>query len=387
VWSSEQDVVLFADRARQRVPAIVDDLMDRQWREVPEFFVTNDPEYREAVRASTLENVELMISALRQPRVMPRALAPGPRLEADVAAQHGAELQALLRTYLLGQQAMVEHVIDDLDLAGARHPGDSMRTATRIIHEYMQTVMPLVAGEYGAELLRLQARPDLRRLRAVEAALAGDDGAQLDYPLTGDHIALVTRAARAEPAIAAAASALGVQHIAVRAADGHCWAWVATCDLAELAARLTAGSGTRELDAPVGVGGPGGFRLAHRQAHLAERVARVPGELVELRSVALEALVLGDQRTAWEVARAELGPLAGPDPRAVRLRATLDAWFRSRERLSEAAATLEVAPRTVTYRLRAAETLLGHPIAHRRAELEAALRVQQLFAHRPPAGA
>jgi hypothetical protein len=387
VWSSEQDVVLFADRARQRVPAIVDDLMDRQWREVPEFFVTDDPEYRDAVRASTLENVELMISALRRPRAMPRALPPGPRLEADVAAQHGAELHALLRTYLLGQQAMVEHVIDDLHRAGAHQPGDAMRTATRIIHEYMQAVMPLVAGEYGAELLRLQARPDLRRLRAVEAVLAGDDGAQLDYPVRGEHVALVTRAPHAERAIADAAASLGVAHLAVRAAGGQCWAWVATTDVAELRARLTGGTGWRALDAPVGVGGPGAFRLSHRQAHLAERVARTPGELVELRAVALEALVLGDQRTAWEVARAELGPLAGPDPRAVRLRGTLDAWFRSRERLSEAAATLEVAPRTVTYRLRAAEALLGHPIAHRRAELEAALRVQQLFAHRPPAGA
>lgn len=384
--SSEQDVVLFADRARQRVPAIVDDLMDRQWREVPEFFVTDDPEYREAVRASTLENVELIIAALRQPRRLPRALPPGPRLEADVAAQNGAELQALLRTYLLGQQAMVEHVIDDLDVAGARHTGDSLRAATRIIHEYMQAVMPLVAGEYGAELLRLQARPDLRRLRAVEAALAGDDSAELGYPLHGEHVALVTRAPHAERIIAAAATALGADSLALRASDGRCWAWVATGNLNELRARLLA-DGARGLDAPVGVGGPGGFRLAHRQAHLAERVARNPGELVELRAVALEALVLGDQRTAWEVARAELGPLAGPDPRAVRLRATLSAWFCSRERLAEAAAELDVAPRTVTYRLRAAETLLGHPIAHRRAELEAALRVQQLFAHRPPAGA
>jgi DNA-binding PucR family transcriptional regulator len=46
---------------------------------------------------------------------------------------------------------------------------------------------------------------------------------------------------------------------------------------------------------------------------------------------------------------------------------------------------LNVAPRTVSYRLRRAEDLLGHPIASRRAELEAALRLRRLFGDDPPA--
>jgi hypothetical protein len=376
VATPEQAVVLFAERARQRVPDIVDDLMDRQWREVPEFFVTDDPGYREAVRASTLENVELIITALRQPRILPRALPPGPRREADAAAQHGAELHALLRTYLLGQQAMVEHLIDDL--GATSHAGASLRRATRIIHDYLQAVMPLVAGEYGAELGRLRAHPQLRRLREVEAALAGEAG--LDHPLDAEQVAIVTRAEKAEAAIAHAARALDADHLTVRASDGRCWAWVVTTRADELRARLR----TAGLDAPTGLGGPGGFRLAHRQARLAERLARGPDAIVDLSAVALEALVLGDQRTAWEVARAELGPLAGHDDRAQRLRATLDAWFAARERLAETSHVLGVAPRTVTYRLRSAEALLGHQIADRRAELEAALRVLRLFGAAPP---
>jgi hypothetical protein len=378
VPTSERAVVLFAEHARQRLADIVDDLMDRQWREVPEFFVTDDPGYREAVRASTLENVELIITALRQPRVLPRALAPGPRREADAAAQHGAELHALLRTYLLGQQAMVEHLIDDL--GAAPHAGASLRRATRIIHDYLQAVMPLVAGEYGDELGRLRAHPQLRRLRQVEAALAGDDPAGLDHPIEAEQVALVTRAAAAEAAVAHAAAALDAPCLTVRAADGRCWAWIVTDRIDEVRERLRRAG----LDAPAGLGGPGGLRLAHRQARLAERLASGPGAIVDLRAVALEALVLGDQRTAWEVARAELGPLAGHDDRADRLRATLEAWFGSRERLHETAAALGVAPRTVTYRLRSAEQLLGHAIADRRAELEAALRVRRLFAAAPP---
>src|SRR5882757_2810860 len=88
-----------AERARRRLPAIVDDLMERQWREVPEFFVTDDPAYRQAVLRSTQENTELIFAAIRRPSAIPRALPPGPRIEAAVAAQHGAHVEALLRTY------------------------------------------------------------------------------------------------------------------------------------------------------------------------------------------------------------------------------------------------------------------------------------------------
>jgi DNA-binding PucR family transcriptional regulator len=116
---------------------------------------------------------------------------------------------------------------------------------------------------------------------------------------------------------------------------------------------------------------------------LAERIARMrEAGIVDIQSAALEALALGDQRTAREVARAELGPLV--DLRNDHLVATLEAWFAARESIARTAAAVGIAPRTVSYRLRRAETLLGHPIAHRRAELEAALRLQRLFAGAPP---
>jgi PucR-like helix-turn-helix protein len=368
---------LLSARVRRRLPAIVDDLMERQWREVPEFFVTDDPAYVAAVRRSTSENAELMLAALDRPDVIPRALPPGPRLEAEVAAQHGAEVGALVRTYRLGQQAMVEHLIEDLDREGrdVLPPSvDVLREATRTIYVYMKAVIPLVAGEYDAERERLAARPDLGRLRRVQAFLAGDDTAEVAYPVAGSHVAIV--GVGAPEAVHMVAAQLDAAALAVLAPDGRCWAWVATARLEELRERLR----RTGFDGPAGLGGPAAFRVAHRQARVAERVARVRGgSLVDLRSAALEALALGDQHTAREVAHAELGPLATTDPRLVRLRATLEAWFQSRERVGETASALGVAPRTVTYRLRRAEGLLGHTIAERRAELEAALRLHRLF--------
>jgi PucR C-terminal helix-turn-helix domain/GGDEF-like domain len=388
VHAHRNGVLLLAERAHRRLPAIVDDLMDRQLREVPEFFVTDDPAYRQAVRGSTHANSELMLEAMRRPGAIPRVLPPGPRLEADVAAQHGAPVWALLRTYRLGQQAMVEHLLDDLDSDGAdgiRHSGAALRAATRTFFDYMETVMPLVASEYAAERARLEARPDLKRLRLVEAALAGDESVDLGYSVSGPHVAVVANDEHAEHAIAIAAHALGAACLSLRARDGRWWAWVATPELEEVRARLH-GEG---VAGPAGIGGPGdgaaGFRAAHRQALLAERIARGRRDgIVDLRSSAIEALALGGQRTAWEVAHAELGPLAGADAGAIRLRTTLEVWFTARERLADTAAALGVAPRTVSYRLRRAEGLMGSTIAERRAELEAALRVVRLFEGEPP---
>jgi hypothetical protein len=226
----------------------------------------------------------------------------------------------------------------------------------------------------------MESSPDLGRLRLVQAALAGDSSVLLDYELATVHVAVVLAEARAEEAVADAARGLGVAWLSVRALDGRCWAWLATADAAEAASRLRAAG----IQGPAGLGGPGGFRDAHRQAILAEQIARLRrGGLVDLRAAALEALALGDQRVAREVARAELGSL-GAEPRHDQLVRTLEAWFAARESVTGAASALGVAPRTVSYRLRRAEALLGHPIAARRAELEVALRLQRLFAAGPP---
>ena len=356
---------------RTRLGPIVDDLMERQRRQVPELWVTDDPAFDDAVLRSTRDSTEMMIGMLSRPAPPPRSLVAGGRLEASLAAQYGAPLGALLRTYRLGQQALVEHFLDAIERRAVEDPRqamDQLRAATRVVYSYTDAVMPLVAREYEDERARLEAWPELRRLRLVQQALAGDQSRRLDYDLTGKHVALV-----APGDATAAVDDLDVESLAVMTADGRTWAWLRTDRLADASERLRAAG----IDAPSGLGGPAGFRDAHRQALLAERIARTRrARLLDLRGAVLEALALGDGQTARAVAHTELGPLAGSE----RLRATLTAWFDARESPTRAAQALGVAPRTVSYRLRRAEALLGHPIAERRAELEAALRIERLFA-------
>ncbi len=53
--------------------------------------------------------------------------------------------------------------------------------------------------------------------------------------------------------------------------------------------------------------------------------------------------------------------------------------FQAGGSAAAAAAELGVAERTVTYRLRRAEALVGRPLATRRAEIETALRLHRVF--------
>ena len=104
------------------------------------------------------------------------------------------------------------------------------------------------------------------------------------------------------------------------------------------------------------------------------------GERVSAYSeVALEALAFGGQDVARDFARAELGLLADDGERTETLRRTVQTYFASGNSAAAAAASLGIAERTVTYRLRRAEELVGRPLSTRRAEIEAALRLHRVL--------
>ncbi|MEJ7894039.1 MAG: helix-turn-helix domain-containing protein [Solirubrobacteraceae bacterium] len=221
------------------------------------------------------------------------------------------------------------------------------------------------------EVERLPALHD-ERMAIVRGALAGSPPP--DYPLDGPHLAVVADDSDAEAVVAC----IGAPVLSARDPGGRCLAWLAA-EAAEL-----------NLAGPAGVAGPRygpeGFRLAHRHAELAHHISRARrGERLHVRDATIEAMVLGDADATGALARDELRGLGSGNPRARVLRQTVETWLE-RGGLNDAAAALGVTPRTVSYRLRRAEELLGGPIAARRAELEVALRLHGLFdAGAPPA--
>ena len=135
----------------------------------------------------------------------------------------------------------------------------------------------------------------------------------------------------------------------------------------------------------IGLGDPAagvaGFRASYRQALDARRVGLLRhGEGVTVHhDVALLAVLCADTERARALAGAELGPLGAGDDGAARLRETLRAYLACGENQLAAAHELGVHVKTVAYRLRQAEGLLGRRIGERRAELEAALLLHEVF--------
>jgi DNA-binding PucR family transcriptional regulator len=94
--------------------------------------------------------------------------------------------------------------------------------------------------------------------------------------------------------------------------------------------------------------------------------------------VALEALASTDPARVRDFLEHELAPLERGAPTRAPLLDTMHTYFQCDQNAAETARKLGVHERTIAYRLNLIEQRLGTPIASRRAELELALRLQQL---------
>lgn len=146
----------------------------------------------------------------------------------------------------------------------------------------------------------------------------------------------------------------------------------------------------------IGVGephrGPQGFRRSFREADDALQLALRCGAEHGLayRESALAINLSRDEEGArWFVA-AELGELAEDSPEMAEMRTTLRAFFAHRMRIAPAAHSLFIHRNTLINRLDRIEQRVGHPLAERTAEVQAALAVAELHltagARRPTAG-
>ena len=103
------------------------------------------------------------------------------------------------------------------------------------------------------------------------------------------------------------------------------------------------------------------------------------GWIPDPEQLALERLLLADPQLAEATVRRELGPLLADERFGGELIETLQAYFDASENVTAAARRLNLATRTVAYRLEKIESLLGHPLdGDNGRRLSTALMVQRL---------
>jgi hypothetical protein len=339
-----------------------------------------DPEVQVALREATEQGAEVLALALRSPTEAASQHAQRGAPFAQIAAQHGIPLAAVLQCYRLSHAAAVDRLLAYAEEIGA--PMSVVAEPMRNLFWYMDSMIEIGSRTYVKERRRINSRPERAKYLRVKAVLEGGAELGLPYPLAGPHVAVVLRGPQPAAALAAVAEAAGRAPLLVtEAPDGKIFAWIA-CDLCEADVVAALREHSRgPITAGVSGHEPGleGFRAANRKARLALRLGgMLGGTVTTFADVALEALAVGGEDLAREFVQAEMGALARGDRRTASLRDTLAAYFSARG-AAAAAQLLGVSERTVTYRLRHAEELLGRSLTTRRAELETALRLHRLL--------
>ncbi len=341
--------------------------------------VVPDAEYTAGLRAAVAAAVGCGLDVLEghDPHSVP--IPPPLLVQARLAARNGVGLDVVLRRYVSGSTL----VSDSIDAEFARDGSLSSECIHRCLREQrflLDRVIASVTEEYGLEAAtQLESLAD-PRVKLVRKLLVGDlvDTAELGHDLGRWHLGVVATGPDAEVVLRDLARELDRQILLVEGDRDSVWAWFS--GHRQLASRdLERAAASRWPDrALLAIGEPGhslpGWRLTHKQARAILPLARqAPKGVLRYAENALRASMLQDDLLVASLRQLYLAPLEAERDGGETLRRTLRAYLEASGNVSSTAAALRISRKTVTARLAAAEQRLGRPLPSCRAEVEAAL--------------
>ena len=377
-----------------------------------------DAEYLAGLRATVAAAVEYLLKELERGDDRPSPIPVAVLEQARRAARIGVSLDTVLRRYVVGSALLGECIMEEIDRGDLPGAHSALRRALRVQATVLERLLQAITVEYGAELERAERSPEQRRYERVRLLLDGTvpEEAELDYDFGGWHLGLIANGAGAAEAVQELAGSLDRRLLSVGHGRESVWAWLggrgrfASDEVERIIARAGAGAGAGGGVGPaagVGAGsgggagagagvntgacavlafgepneGLGGWRLTHRQAQAALQVALRrprPAGVTRYADVVLLAFALADEALGGSLIDIYLSPLDAQRGGGAVLRETLRAYLKAGRSTSSAAAALGVVRSTVENRMRMVEESLGRPLSACLAELEVALRLEDL---------
>ncbi len=370
-----------AGRLRARRSEIVEALLARVQESVRDPLASGDSEYAAGLRDTVAAIVDYVLDGVEAEEAWRGALPAVTVEQARRAARGGVALNTVLRRYVAGHALLGDIVMEEARELNA----DAIRHLLGAQSALLQRLIAEVTGAYEDELNRIRRSPAQRRAELVQRLLAGEpvELAEFDYPFEASHLGLIATGTGAREAVLALGAHLEQRVLAVARGPDAVWAWFGATratTVQEVRRRMGAvAPDTVSFALGEPAAGIEGWRLTHRQAQAALRVAQQqPAPLTAYADVALVALALSDPALAKQLIALYMRGIDGHEPATEGLRQALRAYFQCGRNATAAAARLGVDRSTLSSRLRTIEAHVGYPLATRLAELEVALRLYDL---------
>ena len=344
----------------------------------------SDPEYAEGLRAAVSAALDYGFTGIERGEERAPPLPAVLLVQARLAARNSITLDTVLRRYFAGYTLLGDFLMQEAE-AGDLLGGAALKRVLRAHAALFDRLIAAVTDEYTRESEGRLDTAEQRRAERIERLLAGEllDTSELQYDIDAHHLGVIAAGPSAGEAIRDLAKALDRRLLLIRRSEGTVWAWLGarrTLNVEDLE-RLLFQSWPPQVSLALGEPGLGitGWRLTHQQARAALPIAlRSPQPFIRYADVALLASMLQDDVLATSMRELYLAPLSKERDGGVVLRQTLRAYFTAERNVSSAAAALGVSRQTVINRLRAIEERLTRPLGSCAAEMDAALRLEDL---------
>jgi hypothetical protein len=345
----------------------------------------DDAEYVAGLRTAVAAAVEHALSSIEAGQDRAGSIPAEGLAQARRAARVGVSIDTVLRRYVIGSNVLGDFLLREADGQDFADRGETLRQMMSTQAAVLDGLLSAITDEYSRELERLGRSPEQRHAERVRRLLAGGhcDAEELGYRLESWHVAAIAAGAEAADLLKSLAGQLGASLLCVPCGEQTVWGWLggghplSAREFDRALDELDAG----EVSLALGEAGRGleGWRISHLQAQAALRVAlRCPRAVTHYADVALLASVLHDNALAGSLVDIYLSPLGARNNGGAVLRETLRAYFAAERNASSAASALGVTRHTVQNRLRTIEERLGQSLRTRQAELEVALRLEEL---------